>query len=183
MVKQVLFIHGGGEGAYAEDARLAASLARELGAGYSVHCPQMPNEREPDYTTWKNVIVEDLARIGDGAILVGHSIGASVVIKLLCEGETRRALAGVFLVAAPYWHDHEVWRWDEVRLPHDASARLPGRIPLFLYHGRDDEVVPYSHADMYAQTFPQAIVRGLSGRNHQLNDDLSEVARDIRLLG
>ena len=183
MVTQVLFIHGGGEGAYAEDARLAASLARELGAGYSVHCPQMPNEREPDYTTWKNVIVEDLARIGDGAILVGHSIGASIIIKLLCESETRRALAGVFLVAAPFWHDHEIWRWEDVQLPHNASARLPGRIPLFFYHGLEDEVVPYSHAEMYAQTFPQAIVRGLSGRNHQLNDDLSEVARDIRVLG
>jgi predicted alpha/beta hydrolase family esterase len=140
----------------------------------------MPNESEPDYTTWKDAIAEELTRLGAGAVLVGHSIGGSIVIKWLCEGEMP-PLAAVFLVAAPFWRDDEIWRWEEVRLPPDASARLPASMPLFLYHGRDDEVVPYSHVEMYAEMFPQAIVRGLRARNHQLNDDLSEVARDIEL--
>ena len=54
--------------------------------------------------------------------------------------------------------------------------------PAIFYHGRDDEVVPYSHVEMYAEMFPRAIVRCLSGRNHQLNDDLSEAALDIKVL-
>lgn len=32
---------------------------------------------------------------------------------------------------------------------------------------------------MYAKALPQGIVRRLPGRNHQLNDDMTEVARDI----
>jgi hypothetical protein len=43
--------------------------------------------------------------------------------------------------------------------------------------------VPFAHVEMYAAMIPQATVHRLDGRNHQLNDDLSEVARDIELIG
>jgi uncharacterized protein len=112
---------------------------------------------------------------------VGHSIGASVIAKFLAESTPRPALSGVFLVATPFWHDHEVWKWAEAELPRDVSAKLPD-VPIFLYHGRDDETVPLGHVDMYAKAIPRAVVRRLPGRNHQLNDDLSDVARDIKQL-
>ena len=118
----------------------------------------------------------------DGAVLVGHSIGASVVIKLLTDGDLERSLAGVFLVSTPFWYDHEVWRWKDVELPSDAAARLPRGVPVFLYHGRADEVVPFSHVGMYAKALPKAVVRRLGVSNHQLNNDLTEVARDISRL-
>jgi hypothetical protein len=35
---------------------------------------------------------------------------------------------------------------------------------------------------MYARAFPRAVVRRLGGRDHPLDDDLTEVARDIRRL-
>ena len=34
--------------------------------------------------------------------------------------------------------------------------------------------------ELYARALPQATVYVLPGRDHQLNNDLSEVARDIR---
>ena len=40
----VLFVQGGGQGAYNEDAALAASLERALGGEYEVHFPRMPDE-------------------------------------------------------------------------------------------------------------------------------------------
>jgi uncharacterized protein len=116
------------------------------------------------------------------AVLVGHSIGASVLIRFLATGALRHCVAGVFLIAAPFWHDHEVWRWKEAELPVDAASMLPSGVPLFLYHGRADEIAPFSHLELYARTFPHAIVRALDGRNHQLNDDVTEVADDIRRL-
>lgn len=178
----MLFIHGGGEGAYADDSKLAADLKEKLGPGHVVRSPKMPNEADPDYGTWKRRILKDLTAMGADAVLVGHSIGASVVIKLLTDADLERSLAGVFLVATPFWYDHEVWRWKEVALPSDAAARLPRGVPVFLYHGRADEVVPFSHLGMYAKALPKAVVRRLWGRNHQLNDDMTEVARDISRL-
>lgn len=182
MTKPVLFVHGGGAGAYDDDAKLAASLREKLGPSYDVRYPRMPNEADPEYRIWKQTICDELAAMGDGPILVGHSIGASVVIRVLANGDIDQYVAGVFLVAAPFWHDHEIWRWKEVELPKRAGASLPKSLPVFLYHGREDEIVPFSHVELYAKALPQAVVRRLDGRNHQLNDDLSEVASDIGLL-
>jgi uncharacterized protein len=179
--RQVLFVHGAGEGAHSEDSKLVASLREQLGPGYGVRYPLMPNEADPDYETWKQRICEELAIMGDDALLVGHSIGASVLLRFLLDADFEQSVAGAFLIAAPFWHDHEVWRWPEAELPTDAADRLRA-VPLFLYHGRADEIVPFSHLAMYAKALPHAIVSAVAGRNHQLNDDLTEVADDIKRL-
>ena len=41
----------------------------------------------------------------------------------------------------------------------------------------------YEHVGLYARAIPQAVVRRLNGRDHQLNNDMSEVAAEIRRLG
>ena len=48
-----------------------------------------------------------------------------------------------------------------------------------MFHGLRDETVPPSHADLYAKAIPQALVHRMPGRDHQLNNDLSDVARAI----
>jgi predicted alpha/beta hydrolase family esterase len=178
MANPVLFVHGGGGGSYEADATLVASLRSHLGADYVVRYPRMPNEEDPDYEVWKNVIADELAAMGSGAILVGHSIGGSAIIRAVVDG-IGGSLAGVFLLAAPFWYDHEFWRWDQVKLPPYAAERIPKGVPVFLYHSRQDESIPFAHAEMYARALPQATVRPLDGRNHQLDDDLTEVAREI----
>jgi uncharacterized protein len=182
MTKQVLLIQGGGGGAYEADAVLAENLREKLGPAYNVHYPQMPNEEEPDYKTWKRTILDEARNMGERAILVGHSIGASVLIKMLTEQGQKPSIAGVFLAAAPFWHDHEFWRWDEAALSRDAAEHYPRDVPLFFYHGEED-AVPVAHLEMYAKVLPTAIVRRLPGRDHQLNNDMTELARDIEALG
>ena len=66
--------------------------------------------------------------------------------------------------------------------PDLGKARLPTKMPIFLYHGREDETAPLAHVDLYANALPIAHIRRLDGRDHQLNNDLSEVAKDIRQL-
>lgn len=182
MSKPVLLIHGGGEGAYKADAKIASSLREKLGPNYEVRFPRMPNEDEPDYANWKDIILRELEVMGAGAILVGHSIGASVLIRLLTENALPQPASGAFLVAGPFWHDDQFWRWDEVALPADAAERYPAHIPLFIYHGMEDETVPVAHLAMYARALPHAVVRALPARDHQLNDDMTEVAHDIENL-
>jgi len=178
MKRQVLFIQGGGEGAHRADAKLVASLVKELGSDYEVHFPPMPHEDTPEYATWNRAIVEHLARIGDNAILVGHSVGASVIIRSLAENLAKQKLAGVYLLAMPFIGERG-WKIDGFLAHKNIGAKV-SNVPIYLYHGRADEVVPFAHVDLYAEAIPQAVVRRLAGRNHQLNDDLSEVARDIR---
>ena len=48
MRQQVMFIQGGGEGTHDEwDDKLVDSLARELGEGFEVRYPRMPDEETP----------------------------------------------------------------------------------------------------------------------------------------
>lgn len=179
MPRFVLFIHGAGAGAYTADRLLADSLQRALGSNYDVQCPQMPDEDNASYPAWKAEIDSRLATLQGSVALVGHSVGASVLLKYLCDQKPPRQFTGLFLVAPPYWGASEFWTWDEATLPADAAARLAGNWPLIFYQSRDDEIVPFSHLAMYAAKLPRATIRAFDGRGHQFNDDLSEVAADI----
>ena len=179
MTRHVLFVQGGGEGTHdAWDDKLVASLKKALGAGYSVHYPRMPDEDRPDAAAWKKEIARALSKLGDGAILVGHSVGGAILVDHLADGVPGARPAAVFLIAAPFIGDGG-WPSGELRPTREAAAKLPAALPLYFYQGDDDDTVPPSHLGMFAKAFPRATVRRLGGRNHQLNDDLTEVARDI----
>jgi uncharacterized protein len=181
MKRRVLFIHGGGEGAYEEDTKLAECLQGALGAAYDVRCPKMPDEDRPVYRAWKERIAKELDTLEGEVILVGHSLGGSILLKCLSEEEVEKPVAGLLLVATPYW-GVEDWEVGEYALLDDFASKIPKEMAVFLYHSRDDEVVPFAHAALYAQKLPHATVREFDGRGHQFGYDLSEVARDIGVL-
>ena len=182
MTKQVLFIQGGGAGAHDEwDSRLVDSLRRELGSGYDVRYPRMPNEADPSYALWKAALAEAIAGLDDGAIVIGHSIGGTILINALAAAPPKRKLAGVFLIAAPFVGAGG-WPGGDIGPAVDLGAQLPPGTPVHLYHGSADDIAPSAHVDLYAEAIRGAIVHRLPGRDHQLNDDLAEVAAGIRAL-
>lgn len=184
MKKQVLFIQGAGEGAYKEDEKLAANLRQLLGREYEVHYPAMQNEDDADYETWKRQIEKNLAELDDEVIVVGHSVGASILIKCVAEVDTKK-IAGIFLIAAPFWGGDDGWKYEgyeTLALPEGHANQLPSNARIFFYHSRDDEIVPFAHLELYAQKFPEATIRELNAGGHQLDNDLSEVAEDIKSL-
>jgi predicted alpha/beta hydrolase family esterase len=182
MTRTVLFIQGGGEGTHDEwDNKLVDSLLRELRPGYDIRYPLMPNESDPCYARWRDAIQAELSGLSDGAILVGHSVGGTILINTIAAKPPERTLGGLFLIAAPFIGDGG-WPNDEIKPHMNLGAVLPDGVPIFLYHGDDDDTVPIEHVDLYATAIPQAVVRRLQARNHQINDDLIEIAYDIRSL-
>lgn len=71
------------------------------------------------------------------------------------------------------------WSSDETAPLTGLGARLPAQMRVYLYQGTEDETTPLEHVALYQRAIPQAVVRRLTGRNHQLNNDLSEVVRPI----
>ena len=182
MRQQVLFIQGGGEGTHDEwDDKLVDSLALELGDGFEVRYPRMPDEDDPDFDTWGPAIRHELATLDDEAVVVGHSVGGTLLLRALAEQPAPSRLAAIVLLAAPFVGEGG-WPGDEFEMPGDLGARLPDGVPVHLFHGLEDETVPPAHADLYARVVPQAQVHLLPGRDHQFGNDLSEVATVIQSL-
>jgi predicted alpha/beta hydrolase family esterase len=179
MSKQILFVQGGGEGTHdAWDNKLVDSLGRELGGEYAVRYPRMPDEGDPSYPTWKGELFKQLDELDDGAILVGHSLGGAFLVHALAERPAKQKWSAVLLIAPPFFGAGG-WPRDEADQMPDLKG-FPPDIPVFVYHGTADAEVPPNHMKLYAKTIPHATTRVLADRDHQINDDLSELARDIR---
>ncbi|HYG18450.1 MAG TPA: alpha/beta hydrolase [Ohtaekwangia sp.] len=185
MKTNVLFIQGAGNGAYEEDKKLAESLRNSLNAGFEVHYPAMKDEADADYHTWAAQIREESALLDGPLIFVGHSVGASVLIKFFSETETPKTIRGIFLMAAPFWGGEGGWTYEgyeTLALPDESACKLSKDVPVFFYHSRDDETVPFAHLALYAKRLPNATIHAREGGGHQLNNDLSGVADDIKRL-
>ncbi len=177
--RQLLFVQGGGKGVHDEwDSKLVASLQRELGQDYEIHYPRMPSEDNPSYALWKTALEKVFGTLRNGAILVGHSVGGTILLKVLSEQPSARGFGAFFLIATPFVGDGG-WSADDLQFPPALGAHLPKGVPVHFYHGLQDEVAPPAHLELYARAVPQARVHRLPGRDHQLNNDLSEVAAGV----
>lgn len=177
----LLFIQGGGEDGYEVDRKLAASLQAELGKTYQVHYPKMPSDKNlPDFG-WLEKIGKEISLAMDRIILVGHSLGASMLLKYLSENRIKKNIAGIFLIATPYWSGNEAWK-QGLKLQKSFANKIPKDIPLFFYQCKDDETVSLDQLKYYIQNLPQATVRIVASGGHSFNKGLSLVAKDIKAL-
>lgn len=182
-MREILFIQGGGADVHdAWDDKLVESLRRALGPGYEVRYPRMPAEDEPSLARWAPAIGKEIAALADGGIVIGHSIGGTILMAALGRKPPERRLAAILLVSAPFVGEGG-WPGDEFTLPGDLGARLPPGAAVHLFQGLNDETTPTAHAGLYARAIPQAEMYKLPGRDHQLNNDLSEVAEVVRGAG
>jgi predicted alpha/beta hydrolase family esterase len=122
-----------------------------------------------------------LDEFDEPVIVIGHSLGGSVALKHLSEGGRREPIAGLLLVATPFWGERD---WEaEWALPltwPDSDTALP---PTLLFHSRDDDEAPFAHLELYAQRPPEAGVHPLDGNGHLFDrGDLTELTDAIRSL-
>jgi len=178
---QILFIQGGGKGAYEEDKKLVSSLQDALEEQHDIHFPKMPKENDPSYELFEGKIDKELKTIKDKVVLIGHSLGACYLLKYLTEAKIDKHIAGMFLISTPFWGKGG-WQYEGFTLNNDLASKRTVNIPLFFYHSNDDEIVPFSHLTLYEEKFPHAKIRKIVGRGHQLKNDVSEIVHDLQSL-
>jgi predicted alpha/beta hydrolase family esterase len=135
----------------------------------------MPEPEAPTYARWREKLARELSEVRGETILVGHSLGGSVILKYLAEDAPELLVAGVFLVAAPCWGAGEDWSAEEYLVSERSAAELSQRSPIFLYHSREDPIVPFSHLEAYAARLPEATIRVLDGSDHAFANGVSEL--------
>ena len=181
MRKHILFVHGAGnKDKPLGSGKLIAYLQEQLGSDYQVLAPDMPDPNHPRYLAWRNQIAQELDKLDADVLLIGHSLGGSMLLKYLAEGTYQKPIAGMFLVAVPYWGKQD---WElEYAAPDDFASHLPPIRHLFLYHSRSDEEVPFASLLRYQEQLPQATVRVLDGKQHSFTEGLPLLAQDIKRL-
>lgn len=119
-------------------------------------------------------------RCDDCKETAGNDVEAgTILIHTLAEASPDLVLGGIFLLAAPFVGEGG-WPSEDITPMSGLRKKFSAQTPVYLYHGSEDQTVPFEHVHLYARVIPQAVVRRLTGRDHQLNNDLSEVAADIQ---
>ena len=182
MAKPLLFIHSSGSQEGSEGSNdLIESLKQALGSDYVIEHPLMPQPDAPLYANWKQAVADALAAINDEVILVGHSLGGTVLVKYLSEEVVDQPIRALFTIAAPYWGS-DGRKVEDFNLREDFAAALPEIPQIYLYQSSDDEEVPLSHLHNYAEQLPQATVRQVSGCGHLFREGSPELVDDIKRL-
>ena len=182
-VKQVLFAHsGGGQGSAGQGSfDLVNALKSELSNEYEIHYPIIDNPEAPTYEMWKKMFDSEFKKINQSIILVGHSLGGSVLLKYLSEEQPHISILGLFLVAIPHWGESD-WDVDDFILKENFEESLVHIPKIYLYHCKHDEVVPFQHLPFYENTFKTSTVRKLNGKDHSFSKGLPELVSDIKML-
>lgn len=200
MAQQVLFIHGGS--AYSDyDAfvehlrtcevrnpsgerpvRWSDTLRRELGEGFEVFTPSMPNKDNAKYEEWKIWFERYFGFLHDEAIVVGWSQGGYFLAKYLIENSTPFSIKALVLIAAPFKPD-EFGGEDGGDFAFDTTraGELKSKAEsIHILHSKDDFVVPYSHALDYKEALPEAQLVTFADRGHFLQPEFEELLGLLR---
>ncbi|MES2225816.1 MAG: alpha/beta hydrolase [Patescibacteria group bacterium] len=157
-------------------------LGERLGDSYEVYSPQMPCKENAKYAEWKIWFEKFVPYMEDGVILIGHSLGGIFLAKYLSENSFPKKIAATFLVATPYNTPTEHPRADfNILGPLLRFEEQCGEI--FLYHSKDDQIVPFSNFERYQKDLPGAHLRIFDKAGHFNDEELPEILIDIKGIG
>ena len=69
--------------------------------GYQVEVPQMPDSAHPKLTEWLTFLEKTIGNTDNETILIGHSIGATTVLRYVEKLPEKQKLGGIMVVACP----------------------------------------------------------------------------------
>lgn len=201
MKKQIIYIHGGDSFESYEDyikylketefsidwfvqkKKWKNSLAEELGDGFQILMPDMPNSFNAVYEEWKIWFEKMLPFINDGVILIGHSQGGIFLAKYLSENVYPKKISALMLVAPPYTDTPDIGSFKLVQTRHGAS--LLDNVSkqcddIHLFFSKDDFVVPFSESEEYKKDLPNAQAHIFEDRGHFLQETFPEIVDEIK---
>lgn len=155
------------------------SLQDVLGSSYEVFSPIMPNSNNARYEEWKIWFEKLVPFLTDNVVLIGHSLGASFLVRYLAENEFSVHIRATLLVAGAYSVDMDDMT-SEFAAPKSFELLEKQGGSIFLYQSKDDPVVPFSELAKYQAALPHATARIFTDREHFNQDTFPELIADIK---
>ncbi len=201
MKKQLLTIHGGGtfcsydeylndlkESKFSIDRinssrnRWNRNLDRALGDDFEVIMPQMPCKQNAKYLEWNIFFEKIIPFLRDGVIIIGHSLGGIFLAKYLSENDFPVKISAVYLIAAPFDDKDRSTSLVDFALPESLSKFEKQAEKIFLYHSKDDAVVPIIDLEKYSQALPKAKKVIFENHGHFNQEHFPEIVAEIKKL-
>ena len=197
MKKQIIFIHGGETFdtyekyieylKYSEydprkepEKRWKNSLAEELREDFEVFTPSMPSKYNAKYKEWEIWFQKILPFVRDDVVLIGHSLGGIFLVKYLSAHTFPTRIAATYLVAAPFNAEDSRYSLADFNLPESLLQFEKQAGQIFLYHSKDDPVVPFSACGKYTAQLPRAKVVDFETKGHFMQESFPELIQDIK---
>lgn len=160
-------------------------FAAELGPGYEVFMPAMPNKQNAKYEEWEIWFERHFEHLRDGVVLMGCSLGAMFLAKYLSKNETPFKVRALYLMATPVsGSDFADEDCGTFRFSLDSVSALSKRAErVFILHSKDDFLVPYEHATKLNQAIPGSELVTFEDKNHFLIEEFPELIASIKNLG
>ena len=181
MSYEILLIQGAGNVTTEEEKVIVDALRIQLGDGFTIIYPPMPDADHPSYLAWEAVLTTNLKSLSGKVILLGHSLGASIILKHFSMEPVPDKVIGMILFGVPYWKNQN-WDVSEYVIEDDFVANLSTLDNIYFYHSMDDEVIPNHHFEAYRKLIPKGHWRVLSGMDHSYHGAIPNMIKDIREL-
>ncbi len=197
MTKQVLVIHGGDTFKTYEEylqylkvrpvdlgslkkQNWQVNLQADLGNGYEVITPKMPNKNNAHYLEWQIWLEKIIPLLDPMVTLVGSSLGGIFLVKYLAENKFPKQIDSLHLVAAPFDDEGSDYTLGDFALPSDLTSAAEQAKQVIIYQSTDDPVALPLNATKYQQAFPTAILKMFSDRQHFKQDHFPELVEMLR---
>lgn len=177
----ILFIQGAGTETIALEEPMVHALHQQLGSEFHIRHPGMPEADAPAYGLWKAAIEKEIGAVTGPLILLGHSLGGSVLLKYFSEVPVPENVLGLILFGMPFW-GAAGWKYKEFELDEEKLHGLKVLKGIYIYHSRSDEEVPFEHLDHYLRILPAAQSRVLTAIDHSYKGAVNIIVKDINEL-
>lgn len=156
------------------------NLAKDLGEDFDVLSPKMPNAQNAKYNEWKIWFEKITPLLSDNIILIGHSLGGIFIAKYLEENKFPKKVKALFLIAAPYYSSNKPLSDFTTTTRLENVTKQAEKV--FLYHSKDDPVVPFENLEHYHKEIPTAEVKIFENKGHFHLKTVPELVENIKEL-
>ena len=159
-------------------------MAKQLEGKYEVFLPDMPCYKNAKYRARKIRFEKTFPFLNEEELVItGSSLWWIFLAKYLSENQFPKHISQLHLIAGVF---------DESNLPEGEDdlvdfvfypaglKNLDKQVDkIFLYHSKDDTVVPFSHVEKYKSYLPKAQVFVFEDRGHFQQSEFPELVENI----
>lgn len=144
--------------------------------------PEMPCKQNADYNAWKIWFEKIFPFLNKkDTILIWHSLWGTFIIKWLTENQFPQRIKQIHLVSPAFnnkdFDEENIWNF---LFNPDSLSNIESQCEqIFLYHSKDDDIVPFSHSEKYKKQLPNAKLITFKNRWHFRQETFPELLENI----